>query len=159
MLDFAFCTLIKVLLFLLYLGLSLFLTSIYLNYFFWSLKYQPLISSCLPQGSNSVVCPFLCMTFALINLPVFPLGILFVYCFQGPEIWEKGRQAKWPHSDRQQTSYCCLLSEVVADGYDISKNLSVNTEIILKDTHHLNVHGTFLISQCFLDKRWRFIIK
>lgn len=87
MFDFAIRTLIKVLPFPLYWDLSSFLTTIYLNYLFWSLKYKPLISSSLPQMSSSqLVSSFLFMTFALINLPVFPLGILFVYFFQGPEI-------------------------------------------------------------------------
>lgn len=81
LLDFS-CALIKVLLCLLYWDLSSFPASIYLCYFFMFLKYPPLVSPFLPQVSSLLVSSFLCMTFALINLSVFPLGILFVYYFQ-----------------------------------------------------------------------------
>ncbi len=62
------------------------------------------------KGPILSLCPFLCMTFALINLPVFPLGILFVYCFQGPEIWEREDRPSGPiqRDGRPVTAVCWL---------------------------------------------------
>lgn len=86
MFDFAFCALIKVLLFPLYWDLSSFLATIYPNYLYLSLKCQPLISSFLPEASSSLlvssslrdICPY--------KPDCVSTGILFVYCFQGLEI-------------------------------------------------------------------------
>lgn len=126
LLDFS-CALIKVLLCLLYWDLSSFPASIYLCYFFMFLKYPPLVSPFLPQVSSLLVSSFLCMTFALINLSVFPLGILFVYYFQWPEIREWWTVESGPvQADRQQTGCCCLLSEVAADRHFTSKSVSTN---------------------------------
>lgn len=84
MVNLTISTLINVLQFPLYWDLSSFLSIIYLNYICWFFKYKLLISSFLPQISSwLLVSSFLFMTFALVNLPVFSLGILFVYFFVG----------------------------------------------------------------------------
>lgn len=133
LLDFS-CALIKVLLCLLYWDLSSFPASIYLCYFFMFLKYPPFVYPFLPQVSSSLsVSSFLCMTFALINLPVFPLGILFVYYFQWPEIREWWTMESGPvQADRQQTGCCGLLSEVAADRHFTSKSVSTNIKSSFK---------------------------
>lgn len=105
MFNLTISTLINVLQFPLYWDLSSFLSIIYLNYICWFFKYNPLISSFLPQISSwLLVSSFLFMTFALVNLPVFPFGILFVYFLWGPEIWEKEDWACGP------TAACWLKS-------------------------------------------------
>lgn len=87
MFNLTISTLINVLQFPLYWDLSSFLSIIDLNYICWFFKYNPLISSFLPQISSwLLVSSFLFMTFAPVNLPVSPFGILFVYFLWGPEI-------------------------------------------------------------------------
>lgn len=76
------------------------------------LKYPPLVSPFLPQVSSSLlVSSFLWMTFALINLPVFPLRILFVYYFQWPEIsewWTVESGSVQTADSRLVAAVCCL---------------------------------------------------
>lgn len=113
MFDFAFCILIKCLVFPLYWDLSSFCATIYLKYFFL-FKYQPLISSFLPQVSSSLlVSSFLYMTFALINVPVLPL-VFYLFTVSNDLRSEKEKTGQIAHF-RQQTGCYSPLSELVAD--------------------------------------------
>lgn len=92
-LNLAFSTLINYLLYPLYWDLSSFCAAIYLKYFFLSLKYSPLICSFLPPVSLLCLSSlFFTITFLLTSVSI--AFFLFVYCFQGPVIWEtEGRAA------------------------------------------------------------------
>lgn len=96
-------------LFPLYWTPSPFLAAVYLKYFSFVPQHKPLIASFLPRVSSSLfvssllqndICPY--------KPACVSTGILFVYCFQGPEIWERGSRAMGPVQSVRQAAGCSL---------------------------------------------------